>query len=584
MHNPRARSALQRARKIFALYPSAFISAGLLLLMGLNMLAVISRKSLTNDEFYHIPAGYYHLKGNFRINQEHPPLVKMLAAVPLVFIRPAAAPYLEQSTESPILRGHESFIRFWHENMRRMPAISFWARVPMILLTLSFGALVFIYARQLFGPRPAIFAVLLFTLEPTMLAHGRVVQTDVPAAFAYLLFFLTLRNFVIKQKLSRALYLGFALGLALVTKFSLIIIVPIFIIAAVALSWKAKRKGKRLAPLATRAAVALLVMLLVVNVVYYFDRQPIAASDVQWIAVNTPASFGPVMRAIQLLSVFVPPSFLLGIYTVLVHNQDGHLAGLWGAYSPNGWWYYFPVAFALKTTLPFLLLSLAALGWTTWKLWRGRALLFLWPLSAIAIYTAFSMTSRINIGVRHFLPVFPFLMVLCGAMLDQLLQITRRRMMTATIVALLCGWMVFEAARAFPDYMSYMNQVAWRHPHWYYLSDSNVEWGDDAGALAEYLRARGETRVRAALLGGWLTFKAHDIEYVDALSLNPRLPETHYIAIGASYLNGSTVPMLQSRDGVLLTEEERRDFFAEYRGRTPEAVFGHSIYLYRVQE
>jgi hypothetical protein len=126
-----------------------------------------------------------------------------------------------------------------------------------------------------------------------------------------------------------------------------------------------------------------------------------------------------------------------------------------------------------------------------------------------------------------------------------------------------------------------MNQLAWKHPHWYYLSDSNVEWGDDTGELARYLVDRGETRVRAAVLGGWLSKAQYNVDYVNPLVINQPVEQTRYIAIGASYLNGSTVPLIRDQEGHPITEQQRRDFFAAYREREPEAVFGGSIYLFR---
>ena len=98
----------------------------------------------------------------------------------------------------------------------------------MITLTLALGVLIFFYARQLFGRRAAVFAVLLFSFEPTVLAHGRTVLNDLPAALAYLLFFFTLHAYINAPGLRRALTLGLATGLALMTKFSMVMVVPIF--------------------------------------------------------------------------------------------------------------------------------------------------------------------------------------------------------------------------------------------------------------------------------------------------------------------------------------------------------------------
>ena len=137
--------------------------ACLLLVMGGNMLAVISRKSITNDEVVIIPAGYYHLAaGNFQILVDHPPLTRMYAALPLLFIQPAEPPITVRAGEDSQQRTLRTEEEFWNANATRFAAISFWSRMPMIILTLALGLLIFIYARQLFNARAAVLAVFLF--------------------------------------------------------------------------------------------------------------------------------------------------------------------------------------------------------------------------------------------------------------------------------------------------------------------------------------------------------------------------------------------------------------------------------------
>ena len=128
-----------------------------------------------------------------------------------------------------------------------------------------------------------------------------------------------------------------------------------------------------------------------------------------------------------------------------------------------------------------------------------------------------------------------------------------------------------------------MNQLAGARPHWWYLSDSNVEWGDDVRALALYLRERGEKRVGGAMLG-WQLLELYGVEQT-AIFVPPGAgrEETRYVALGASLLNGSTVPD-GFDDGTRLTEEERVNYFDEFRRREPERIFGGSIYLYRMKE
>src|SRR5205085_1199088 len=183
------------------------------------------------------------------------------------------------------------------------------------------------------------------------------------------------------------------------------------------------------------------------------------------------------------------------------------------------------------------------LTWAVLRLRRARDARTLLLLLPPAFFTCLLMLSTINIGVRYYLPAYTFFFMAAGVMLDDLLARSRRsgrRQLAALLVVAAFGWAALEAARAFPDHMSYMNELASAQPHWWYLSDSNVEWGDDVRDLALYLRARGETRVGAAVLN-WQTLELYGIEQA-AVFVPPggEAEPTRYVAIGASLLNGST--------------------------------------------
>lgn len=606
-------------RRLVATRRAEALCAALLLMLAANLFGAISRKSITNDEIVHIPAGYYHLvAGDFHLNNEHPPLIKLWAALPLLFIQPEEPPAVNDPNEGFMERTWGYHQRFWQANHARFGSITFWARTMMVPLALILGALIFIYARKLFGDTAALFAVALYVLEPTVLAHGRVVHTDLPAALAYLLFFFALHSYVDAPTLRRALLLGLACGIALMTKFSMMVIVPVLMVAAIVRFWKAhleyggnrsatplwmnRARSESKAPSSTlrsagarhkllgqerkhillHAVLVAGVVLFIINAMYDFQSPPLEASDVRWVAMKSEPLFGSLMKGFSIVSKIVPTYFLFGLYNVVIHNQFGHSTSLLGAHSDLGWWYYFPVAFALKTTLPFLILSIAALVWSLYRLVVRRERVFAFVLVPLGIYLAISLTSHINIGIRHLLPAYPFLFIASGALLDRLLRVERARTAVFLVMVLTFGWMAYEAVRTFPDYIPYTNQLAGSQPGWHYLSDSNVEWGDDMGELATYLKARGETRVHAALSAGWSTLTQYGVEYIDLLSLPAgSTPNTRYVAIGASFLNGSTVPGgVEGRQ----TTEERTNFFARYRERQPEAIFGGSIYLYRVRD
>ena len=577
------RAGFERARLWLITYRVEALCAGMLLAMALNMIAVTARKSITADEIVLIPAAYYNLlTDDFQLVREHPPLSKLLAGVPLLFLQPDETSDAQMDPSSTRADREWAYAtRFWHDNRAQFEAISFWSRMPMIALTIGFGLLTFIFARDLFGSRAALFAVALFALEPTLLAHGLVVQTDVVAAFGLLLTAFALHRYLGKPTVKRAAGVGAAAGLAMLTKFSMVIIGPALLLLFIVLLW---RQPRLRSAIVRHGVVAAVCLILVVNAGYFFRHRPLAEADTQWIARSFPTSSSRVLTTVQAGRFLLPTDFLMGVYWQLHHSSEGHPAGLLGMYSQRGWWYYFPVAFALKATIPFLLASLGALGWALYRTIYKRELRLLILLIPFALYTAFVMMSPIDIGIRYYLPAFGFLFILGGGLLDSLLRSngSKQKRAALAVVCVAFAWMSWEAIRTYPNYMPYMNQFASARPHWWYLSDSNVEWGEAVKELSEYLKARGETRTRGLLLAGYMTLGFYGVEYLDAVA-PPSGPQPRYLALGASFLNGSTVPGYDV-DGKRVSESVRVNTFDEFRRRTPEAIIGDSIYVFRVSE
>jgi hypothetical protein len=551
-------------------YRSELLCAFLLALMGVNYLSVLPKKNLTIDETIHIPAGYYDLHREFRINLEHPPLVKMLAALPLLFTQ-TQAPRLDPSRR---YWDYQVAGAFWQANEAQYERLTFWPRVPMVGIALLLGVLIFVFARHLFGPRAAVLAVALYTLEPTVLAHGRIVQTDLPSALTYLLFSFALYFYLQMPTFRRALYVGLSAGLALVTKFSMVALAPFVVLPLLGLFIFAPKLGQRRWLVAAQIGIAIATLILVLNAAYFFYHRPpvsyatvLAATGGFDIGDEPPR--GLMAQTYVASQYFIPGDFINGLARVVFLDSKRSPAGLLGMYAKNGWWYYFPVAFALKTSIPFLLLSVVSAAWAVWVFSRRRDERLLVLLVPLFSFAALSMMSSINIGIRHFLPAYPFLFILSGALLDSVLAWRRKRPLMIAAVLLLFFWMSLVAVRAYPDYMTYMNLLASRGPHWYYLSDSNVEWGDDIKGLAQYLRERGENEV-CATTWGYEMLEKYGIKLLRGAPANPNLSPTRYVAVGASFLNGSII--------------SNHDEFAAYRDLKPEKIIGGSIYLYRIRE
>jgi hypothetical protein len=557
-------------------YKFELLAGAILLVMAVNLVSVLSRKSITTDEIVLIPAAYYHWVDNdVHLIGQHPPLCKLLAGLPLLFLQPNEwKPEKIDRAAAPDQHEWGYVQHFWQDNREKFEAISFWARLPMIGLTLALGALLFFFTRDLLGPRVATLAVALFAIEPTVLAHGRIVQTDIPAAFGLLFTIYTIWRYLRAPGWKNACFLGAAAAIAILAKYSMLIVVPA-IFATLAILFC--RRGAARWALIRDAVIITASLLLVVQAAYFFHNRPLTPGDLKWISDAFPESSSKVTATVRLLRWFLPTDMVMGVYWQLNHARVGHPAGLLGMHANHGWWYYFPVAFFFKASIPFLVLSLASLSWSAYRVIRKRELRSLILLIPFVLYTALMLTSPIDIGVRYYLPAYILLIILSAELIDFLLRHRLVFCRSAAVAAML--WMGFESIMSYPHYIPYMNQLAFARPHWWYLSDSNVEWGDDSKSLAAWLKSRGQNRVRGLLLGCFATLDFYQVNYVDALAVKTE-PAPRYTAIGASFLNGSTVPPYEV-DGRRVSDETRVNTFNSYRSRTPEAIIGNSIYVYR---
>jgi len=202
-------------------------------------------------------------------------------------------------------------------------------------------------------------------------------------------------------------------------------------------------------------------------------------------------------------------SYIIGLNDVFAHNEGGHASYLMGIRSDKGLWYYFPVAFAVKSTVATLAAALLLFCTGLWTAFRGisrrlteslRAI----PLIALGLalpplfYFASSMSSSINLGLRHILPIYPFLYAGVAAVL---VRLPARRIATYAMIALAAA-QIGECARITPDYLAFFNTLAGgpdRGPE--YLVDSNIDWGQDVKKLVHWLDAHGTRRARIYYFG-----------------------------------------------------------------------------------
>ncbi len=528
----------------------ARVYSGIIILTGIfltiNILSM-RRDCATFDEGHHLAAGYFYLQGDTPVfSPHHPPLVDVISALPLlaISIKPPLARYSFTSTRGGDIMGFFFFIsrKLLYRSSPGADTILFWARLPNILLGLLLAGTVFQWSRRLYGPAAGLAALFLCVFSPDIIANSHLVTNDLGSVFFIFLSFYLLRRALISGRPKHYVFLGLASGAALASKYTAVIIFPIsFLLAALFLiSTRNDQVGGAAAPrrkagaLFSRLLLAAGLALAVVALIYqvrYFPRY--------WEGLSAAAH-----RALS------PGSYFL----------CGH-------YSKTGWRYYYILTFLLKTPLAlFVLLAIAALGGRKITPRGGREEFFL--LLPPALYFIIACLSRINIGNRHILLVYPFLFVFAGKVM-----LPRRRSWVRVALFLLFGWYGLSSLLVFPHYLAYFNELAGGPQNGYkYLSDSNVDWGQDLKRLKEFMM---EKKIKGVILSyfGEADPSYYGINYQWALSDGP-LPYREFpVPLDKKYL-AISVKCLQ---GVSFPDHSVYRWLDDYR---PYARVGPSIFIY----
>lgn len=458
----------------------------LVVIMLAQLWTSVVQLSITSDEIDHLHAAYRYWQCNdFGWNPEHPPLVKIVAGLPLQFMHindpiPQACG-MPDSKAADFIVGH-AFAFANPESM--LTAARFAVSLFSVLLLLS----VWFLARKLFGLPVAVIAAVLIAFEPNILANGALVTTDVAAALGILLAVYAAYCYAIEPNLNRLLAFGLAVGLAFCVKHSsvlLAVILPV-VLAVDAICFAGEERGRRLLRYAGALVVVGAIGLTVLWASYGFRYAARPGGAAIWSPPRLAMAHGAVPTKIipQLERWHVlPQAYLVGLQDVLVESEVGRPSFLLGKLYPGGNWFFFPVAMAIKFTLPVLLMIvISALAFAFWRR-KLRELLFL--LLPALIFLGFSMSSGLNVGIRHLLPILPLLTIFAAA---GAWSIARERKWAMIVLSAALALQVATSLHAYPNYLSYSNEL-WGGPGetYRYLANSDDDWGQAQKMARAYI-------------------------------------------------------------------------------------------------
>ena len=519
--------------------------------------------SLTMDELAHIPAGFSYLYAkDYRLNPEHPPLVKDLAALPLLFLNlnfPANHPSWQTGVNNQWWFGNQ----FIFKSGNNPDLIMFWARIPMILLTILFCWFVYFWAKKLFGPKLALIPLIFAVFSPTILAHGRLVTTDIAASFGFLFATYFWIKFLKSPTKKNIFIAGITLGISLLLKFSLALLVPILGIITITYALlKKENKIRWLVKYIIWAIVAGIIgVVLIIWPVYAFhiwnypiqkqvsDTQSILASHQNdflkkiciWMAGN------PLLRPLA--------HYMLGILMATQRVTSGNTVYFLGTVSGGGIKSYFPIVYLLKVPLGFHLLFLIALIWILikslsqfnpknciqrTKKWTKNNFEIFSLIVIIAVYWITSISGDLNIGVRHILPTFAPAYLILAFIIKTVLERSKsnkEKLAFVSILSVMIVWYVGSSLAAFPHYLSYFNELAGGPTNGYkYVVDSNYDWGQDLKRLQQFVEENNIQKIYVDYFGG------DDVEYRLGKAWQKFDPKKEkpegWLAISATFLQG----------------------------------------------
>jgi len=537
----------------------------LLCLMAWAQVSTALKETQTWDEAFDLAAGYSYWKtGDFRLNREHPPVGKLIDAIPLLFMKPTL-PLSHPSwaaADNPVF-GYE----FLYSNRIDADTLLFAGRAMTILTVLLAGLAFAIWMRGQFGPAAALIALTFFAFDPNLIAHGRYVTSD---AFFTIFFFFACAawgGYLKAPGWRRLLFAGLLTGLACASKTPALLLPPVFVLLLLVRWWQQPDLFRWTRVVG--AAGALLISTVAVVALAYAPEAGklipvtrayrLAHPEVPMLAdhVERGTVVGDLLeRAGHKLGLQAHP-YLLALDTVASHNMRGHQSYLLGQRMNEGVWYYFPVVFAVKTPCA-VLLALAVALIAGIRRWRHFDILWFALTIPPLVHFGVSMAARIDIGVRHILPVYPFLYVGLGVFLASL----RMRWLPAGVLLLLA----VESLAIYPHYLAFFNWFsggAGNGPT--YLVDSNIDWGQDVKKLRAWLAERGTHTVHICFFG------RTNMSYYGLEAYELPTDDEQWRA-----LDGFAAASVTPLQGVYVPPEKT----ARLRSLKPVAKVGYSIYVY----
>jgi len=586
-----------------------FLAAGLLTIMACLAFASIANDTLTFDEVAHIGAGYsYWNNQDYRLNPEHPPLIKDFAGLPLAALNLdfPDEKYWEGSAPYPWWTQFDFGNQLLYHSGNNPGQIMLFSRIGPILILILLAAFLYFWAKKLMGTGPALFLLAIFSFCPNFMAHGRLVTTDVGASFGAVIAAYFWLEFIKNPKWKNVILAGLFFGIAMLIKFSLILLVPFFAAITVIYSLLKEKSLRSLCRyLFLSVCAGLIGLVFVIGPVYAFHiaKYPYEKQldDTKTVLAST-----SLPKAMQDINIFMAEQpalrpwaqYLLGLEMATNRTGTGNTTYFMGTVSAEGRKEYFPILFLAKTPLAFLMMALMVLAWIGYyfvknnpfkncfsrmKDWILNYFDFFAMLVFLAIYWFTSLAGNLNIGLRHILPTFAFTYILVVWGLVKLLKSIKNeksRKAAKLFISALFAWLAFSSLSVFPHYLAYYNELAGGPDNGYKIAvDSNLDWGQDLKRLKIWMEGNNINSIYLDYFGGGDPAYYLEEKYIGWNSDKDysQLPKGSYLAVSANQMMGQRAKAARDYD----QPTDKYNWLDRYE--PPIAKIGYSIFVYQIK-
>lgn len=533
----------------------------------------------TVDEVAHIPSGYSYDKYlDYRLNPEHPPLAKALAGLPLAVQSNIKG--IKDDWSWNAINQWEAGWYILYEAGNNPAHVLFWSRLPMILLMIGLGLFLFKWASELRGRKIGLIVLLLYAFYPDVIAHGRLVTTDIAAAFGYVISIYYFDRAIKEKSTKNTLIAGLTFGIAQLLKFSSFLLFGVFLLLIIIRSIVNKKSDSFWKELWSNfkpyfwICVSSLILVWLIYIPFVWNTPiDIEHKLIEINMTNDPRTLplrnflhlfegNPITRGLG--------HYILGAMLVFARVAGGNATFALGHISDKSISWYFPFAWLVKTPISIIVLFIWSIVILfTSKFYKNKEKF--WTISLFLapwlVYWAFTLRGSLNIGIRHLIPIVPFVLLLIGYGINEILK--SKNKIGKYIVGILAVFLIVSTLSYYPSYIGYFNEAVPRDQRYKYLVDSSLDWGQDLLRLKKYVDDNNIEKIKVDYFGG--SVPSYYIPQSQKWHSSYG-PTTGWLAISATFYQSSK----------LYGEKEGKWSYGWLDNYKPTAEIGGSILVFHI--